>query len=500
MSTIFIPEDLKRNFKEFIASRSGLYFKDHNLKDLEEKIVRRMVVLGMESPLSYYSHLTTSKSKEDELRELFNILTINHTYFFRNEEQFDVLRKKVLPEIIRRRSYEKREVGQKPVIRIWSAGCSTGEEPYSIAMAVREAIPNIDEWDVQIIATDASGEALAKAKKGFYRANSIKSIDKEHLSGYFHSVPSGEYEINDGIKKMVSFGFHNLVGAAFPGNFDIIFCRNVVIYFEFETTFEIMKRFYDSLTDEGCIFIGYSETLHFMQDKFKMIAADDAIYYLKVTRDSHFEKTEMSGERSAEKCLDDIVEELARKEVLAEFDAKSEPALGEEVFSEDIMIEATKNFHLKKYNEALRLVERVLANSPNAPEARFLAAEIHLNRGNTREARGELERVLLSTPFFVPAHYLLGCINMEEGFMDDARASFKKALYLEKDFTLASFYLADIYKKQGRMNEAIREYRNTVKLLSKAKPSDIIPFSGGIVTASLMGVCRDNIERIKMGE
>jgi chemotaxis protein methyltransferase CheR len=185
-----------------------------------------------------------------------NRLTINHTYFFRNEAQFKALEERVLPELIERKrsSVGREHVGrgtsnvqrptsygtERPTLRIWSAGCSTGEEPYSIAISLRETIPDIDEWDVQIFATDASEEALSRARRGIYGKNAVKPVSEERLEKYFTESAdrdrSTKYEVRSTIKKMVTFNFHNLIEDEFQFGFDIIFCRNVVIYFEMDTT------------------------------------------------------------------------------------------------------------------------------------------------------------------------------------------------------------------------------------------------------------------------
>ncbi|HPM43248.1 MAG TPA: protein-glutamate O-methyltransferase CheR, partial [Candidatus Omnitrophota bacterium] len=322
VETTSIPEDLRIRFKSYINSRTGLYFKDYDLKDLDKVILARMKDRGIDSLLSYYTYITTSDGKEDELRELLNRITIKHTYFFRNEPQFNVLRKVVLPQLAEKKLKEARDMGiSKPALRVWSAGCSTGEEPYTIAMVIRDSMPDIDSWDVHILATDASQDALAKAAKGIYPMNSMRLVDAEHKGRYFKEITrSGQgeaYEIDDSIKKMVTFGYHNLIDEDYPAGFDIIFCRNVVIYFELETTIKVMTKIRDSLNDNGYLFIGYSETLYFLHDKFKMVSRDDAIYYRKV---GHLEapKEEPLFTKTVEATFEEALEEISKKELEAE--------------------------------------------------------------------------------------------------------------------------------------------------------------------------------------
>jgi len=450
----------------------------------------------------YYSHITTSEQREEELRELLNLLTINHTYFFRNEPHFNALRENIFPEIVGRKAMD-----QRPVLRIWAAGCSTGEEPYSIAMTALDVIENAEDWDIQIIATDASTAALEKARKGVYPKNAVRHIDADHLEKYFTKGKGAvggarfadrqeRYAIRDTVKNMVNFGFHNLIDEEFPAGFDIIFCRNVVIYFELDTTIKVMNKFYTSLNDKGYLFIGYSETLHFISNKFKMAYSNDAIFYRKAMDEAAPEGQDLTP--AAEKIeLEKILEEISKKERQAEAKAGQKPAPTLPKRAEDILVEAVKSFHLKEYHRALSLTDEVLTLDKGAVDPHYLAAEIYVNQGKFDEAKERLEAALHLNALFAPAHYLYGCIYMEENVLEKSKESLKKALYIDKDFSLAHFYLAQAYKNEAKVNDAIREYRNTLKVLSTKHLEDIIAYGGGFNIATLMSICRDNIERLK---
>lgn len=494
------PEDLKIQFRNFISSRCGLYFKDHDLKNMEDAISARMEQRGFDSLPAYYNSLLNEEKKEEEFRELLNLLTINHTYFFRNEPQFKALKHLILPELISRRMQAANNFsGSKPVIRIWSAGCSTGEEPYSIAMVIRDIILDIDAWDIQIIATDASTEALANAKTGVYNKNSVRLVDKDHLEKYFiekiDSFGNKAYAICDEIKKMVNFSYLNLAEESFPFNCDIIFCRNVVIYFELETTINIMNKIHSAIFDNGYLFIGYSESLQFISEKFKMEHWDEAIFYRKAEAEILPKESPELTVREAEK----IIEEISKAEVEAEIETEAKTKIAPSEDMEQLLVEIAKSLRLKEYDKALTLVGEAKAIDKNEVEPYYLAAVIYTNQGRFNEAKEELASFLRSNPLFAPAHYMLGSIFFEEGDFLKAEASLKKTLYLNKDFALAYFYLAMVYKNTDRSNEALREFRNTLKGLEKFSADNIIAFSGGFNAATLISVCRDNIERIKTG-
>jgi len=235
------PVELRNKLKNYISSRCGLYFKDHDLKNLENAVSQRVKACGLGSASAYYSYLTNSAKKETEFRKLVNLLTVNHTYFFRNKPQLKALKEKILPQLIKEK---KKNLNDKASLRIWSAGCSTGEEPYTLAILIREVIKDLDNWDIEIYATDASTEALQRAKEGLYKENSIKYMNKEYRIKYFNEIENPEpnhqyamqYALHKSIKQMVLFDYLNLIEDDFPWGFDIIFCRNVIIYFELKTT------------------------------------------------------------------------------------------------------------------------------------------------------------------------------------------------------------------------------------------------------------------------
>lgn len=495
---INFPEETRLRFKNFIKDRTGLYFRDNDLKDLDAVVAARMKVCGFETVFAYYSYLTTSEKREDELRELLNRLTINHTYFFRNEPQFKVLKEKILPELIERKLKERNsaKAQKKPAIRIWSAGCSTGEEPYTAAMLIIDIIPDLENWGIEILATDASTEAIERARMGIYSMNSMRLVDDYYKSRYFteraNAVQDERFKIGDEVRRMVNFSYLNLVDEEYPKEFDIIFCRNVTIYFDLEDTVRVMNKMERSLDEDGYLFIGYSETLQFISDKFKMINLEDAIFYRKTMP---AEKVEKFIPPPASIKIDKILEELSMAEFKAEEKA---PQKAHSAKFEETLIRAIKAVHAKDYQEALSLIEEARIMEKSAVEPDYLAAEICANQARFNEARENIRKVLDKNAMFAPAYYLLGSICAEEGNIEEGEKSYKKAIYLEEEFLLAHFSLANIYKEKGNIKEAIREYRNTLTILSKSKPYDIIAYSGGFNAAALSSVCRDNIARLKV--
>ena len=314
-------------------------------------------------------------------------------------------------------------------------------------------------------------------------------------------MPSEKYEIQDTIKNTVNFSYLNLIDEDFPANIDIIFCRNVVIYFELKTTINVMNRLSKSLADDGYLFIGYSESLQFISDRFRMEDYESAIFYRKVIEEPVAAAGEpIPGIKPPGPVIaeaDRMMEELSKAEIEAgKKDGTKKYVPPKKI--EELLVRIIKAVHLKKYNEALGCIKEAQAVDGSAADPDYLAAEIYANQGKFDEAKERLRSALELNTFFVPAYYLFGSIFMEEEDLEEAEKNLKKALYLDRDFVLAHFGLATIYKKKNRVKDALRGYRNALKILSGDTPGDIIAYSGGLNSATLTSVCKNNIERLKV--
>lgn len=495
-----LSESLRNQFKSLVTERCGLYFRDYDLKNLETAILDRMKVLKIQSDAAYYNLLTFSAEKENEIRELLNLLTVNHTYFFRNEPQFAALQRKILPDMIQK----KLQGNPKPTLRVWSAGCSTGEEPYTIAMILKETIPDIENWDIQILATDASMQALDKARQGIYHTQSVRLVDPAYLQKYFNPKKVGgqtHYVLSDDIKHMVSLSFFNLMDEHYPSDFDIIFCRNVVIYFDMETTIAVMRKLHSSLAPDGVLFIGYSESLQYISDAFTMQEWEEALYYTKTKSEKGVTAAAPgAGRPSVRRDINQVWDEISKAELKAEEDmaSKRQRLLSPEMHHrlQDIMLRIVR----KDYNMALRLIDEASMDDPQLVELDYLRAEVCFNRGMSDDARNALQSALRKDPLFVPAHYLQGYILLQEEKWDESKIAFQKALYLDAKFPLAYFNLAHVYRNQGKALEAIREYRNTLSVLDARSANTMVAYGGGFDTTTLISVCKNNIERLKGSE
>lgn len=261
------------HFGKVVHDYCGLNFLN-NLSSLKAKTAKRLAELNIKS---YWNYIRYLEENPLEWERLIELLTINETYFFREEKQLFVFQNKILPQL-------KEENSSEP-LKIWSAGCSTGEEPYSLAMMIMDSKlfgPN----EVKILGTDIDKRTILTAEKGIYNKNSLsfRRIPKSWLQNYFYETPDS-YKISDDVKKFVTFDYLNLVGnigQSIGEEYDIIFCRNVLIYFDEETLKKVITSFYHSLKKGGYLFLGHAETITHLNIGFKTINTDGTFYYRKV--------------------------------------------------------------------------------------------------------------------------------------------------------------------------------------------------------------------------
>ncbi len=245
------------DIRKIIYDRSGIHFPDNKKYVLESRLAHRLTELELDDFGQYVALLSMGPYQQDEFQEMFNRITINETSFFRNEPQLDVFERTVLPELIEARSGSKR-------LRIWSAACSSGEEPYTLAIQVHRTLGvRLMDWKVEILGTDISEKVLETAESGRYTDYAMRTTSPIVKQRYFRQ--DGPYcVINDTVKSMVHFELLNLkdrLGAKRYGTFDVIFCRNVMIYFDDPMKDQCVRMFADQLADDGALFIGHSETI-----------------------------------------------------------------------------------------------------------------------------------------------------------------------------------------------------------------------------------------------
>lgn len=258
-------------FRKLIYDESGITFSDTNRSILDGRIKELLRSKNMQTPSEYYALVTKNN---EEMKNMLDSVTTNLTRFFRNQPHFDALVNYVIPHVI---EYKKNQ-GIDRTIKIWSAGCSTGEEPYTIAMIMKEILPI--GWNFQITASDISLKSLMTAQQGFYPNNRVEGIPQNYLQKYFTKMEEG-YQVKTELSEKIRFDYHNLKNDSGARNLDVVFCRNVLIYFDETAQLSVINRFWNSMSSQSYLFIGHSESLFGMKTNFEFLKTDWACLYTK---------------------------------------------------------------------------------------------------------------------------------------------------------------------------------------------------------------------------
>ncbi len=270
-----LTEDEFKMFAKLIYAESGIFMKDTKITLLSNRLRKRLIALDLETFAEYYDYIQKLTDRSKEIEALIDVVSTNETYFFRNERQFEALSDYCFSDLAEKKKHDRR-------LKIWSAGCSTGEEPYTISICVLEKMNLFNGWNVEIVATDIAPSVLDFAREGIYSGRRIEKVPPEILKKYFTQDRENPelYSVNSDVKRLVSFKYLNLFKSEYPKNCDIIFCRNVMIYFDKEHQRKLVEGFYNALLNTGYLFIGHSETLHSISEDFVYMKVLESPVYI----------------------------------------------------------------------------------------------------------------------------------------------------------------------------------------------------------------------------
>jgi chemotaxis protein methyltransferase CheR len=259
-----------------IEERTGICFDESRERFFSTRVREHLRAKGLQRGMDLLRNMRKSNVEYEALLE--RLLT-QETTFFRYPGVYEAFEKRVLPEL-----HVKKFWKNPRTLRIWSAGCSTGEEPYSIAITIADSLSFADSWNVEILATDVGRQALKHAERGIYAGRSIASVSEKQLANHFSAAEGGQ-QVKPRLRKMVSFAQMNLASPIYLGRMDAVFCMNVLIYFSEERRRALVQRFYETLEPGGYLFLGHSESISKMPVKFQAIVLNDCILYRKPTAD-----------------------------------------------------------------------------------------------------------------------------------------------------------------------------------------------------------------------
>lgn len=280
LSTLSMSDTQFQKLRKIVYERAGISFQDSKKYVLESRLSRRLEELDFDNYDQYLNFLTMGPYQTDEFQEMFNRITINETSFFRNEPQLDVFERKILPGLLEARSSKRQ-------LRLWSAACSSGEEPYTLAIMLHRSLGvRLADWRIEILGTDISEKVLKTAIGGVYPHYAVRTVNSMVLSRYFREE-NNQYVLDPTIRSMVHFEKLNLkdgMAARRFGKWDVIFCRNVMIYFDDDMKTHCAKLFHEQLENDGTLFIGHSETLRNLEVAFEVLNIPQGFAYVKTDK------------------------------------------------------------------------------------------------------------------------------------------------------------------------------------------------------------------------
>lgn len=465
---------------ELISSVMGLHFPESRMNDLERNLASAAHEFGFRDTESFKRWLLINPLSKDHIEKLASHLTVGETYFFREKENFAALEEHILPELIRLRQGGERR------LRIWSAGSSTGEEPYSIAILLRKLIADLNEWNITILATEINPVAIKKAVEGIYTEWSFRGTAAWVKEGYFRKTKDGRHRINPQIKDMVTFSYLNLAEDVYPSllnntnAMDLIICRNVLMYFSPKHTKRVIHSFYNCLMDKGWLMVSPTEAFDVISTMFTAVNFTGATVFRKDARRAETTQAQVQTEVYQAPVSVAAAEKLPASIGYAVRPEAGKP--GKKAPDKTLYTEAAAAFEKGQYNEAVKRLEALSPEGEENAKASILLSQAYANQGRLEKAARECEKAIAADILNAQSHYLHAIILQEQGHLDEAAGALRKAIYLNHDFALAYFVLGNIMGRLGKHRRSKKHLKAARGLLSSYKPEDV-PVGGGGITA-----------------
>jgi chemotaxis protein methyltransferase CheR len=425
--------------RKHLADEAGLAFDESRRAGLAAILADRVRTIGAPDVAAYLAYVREEAAGAERQR-LLDLVTVQETHFFRNPPQMEALRRQLLPELLRA------SAGRGRPLTVWSAGCSTGEEPYTLAMLLLELSPAVASRGARILATDVSAKALRAAARATYTTRSLGAMPPTVGDRWLTAKPGSAYEVKEAARRLVELRLHNLVTEDPPfaaGEVDLVVCRNVTIYFDRATTARVIGMFHDVLAPGGYLVLGHSETLWQLTDAFSLMQIGDAFVY-----------------RRAE--AGDAPKSTRRRPAAHKPPARRRPLLP---------VPRTQPVE-QSFEDLLAKAGAALAKGAYDKAARAAAAAVAVNS------------------LCAPAYLVLGEAHAALGLDGKAATALRKAVYLEPQDAHAHFLLAVSLARLGQARQAAAAYRAAGRALVSGQHQDLDRFLGGRSRAELVGLCR----------
>jgi chemotaxis protein methyltransferase CheR len=441
---------------EFIAQNTGLHFPPERHSDLQRGFMGAAAEFGFADSAHCADWLLSASLTRPQLHTLASHLTVGETYFFRERRTFDALAQHILPELLRRRR------GREQRLRLWSAACSTGEEPYSLAILLQQLLPDWRDWHVTILATDINPRFLQKAAAGVYGEWSFRESPSWFKDRYFTRTRDGRFAVDPQIRNCVSFAPLNLAQDCFPSlttdtnAMDVIFCRNVLMYLTPAHAQKVVENLRSALTDDGWLAVSPAECSQALFSRYVAVNFPDSILYRKCNVEERGSTCTPVQSGTAPECT---------------------------VWPLDTPQLSTP------------VVAASASHTPSAPppteqgpQPFSVLARALANQGKLADALTCSERWIAADKIDPAAHYLHAMVLQEMGESDAARQSLHRAVYLQPDFALAHFALGNLARADSRGSAANKHFANALHVLRGCPPDERLPESEGMTAGRLMEI------------
>ncbi|MCE1190079.1 MAG: tetratricopeptide repeat protein [Ignavibacteria bacterium] len=493
-----LTEDLYEKIASYIRVNVGLNFPPEKQADLEYGLLNAAQEYHV-SDLPAFVIVVLNRPMTLELKQtLQKHLTIGETYFFRERPVIDRFK-----SLLMRLASERRKSTKS--LKIWSAGCSTGEEPYTLAMVVAEAIPDFASWDISLLGTDINANSLEKARKGIYRPWSFRGVEKHLIDKYFTKYSDTEFQLRDLIRNLVQLNYLNLFEESYPSpitkttGLDFIFCRNVIMYFDENGRKRVLQGFYNALANNGHLFLSLTELAHQAEKRFITHKEGSVIYFQKSLG---LPANEPPAITPAPLVTETLPRQIIQRVQAAPGnlpDGRTDtPEYALQLFEQIEVL-----YNAAEYTTVIKLYEqkaRVNTFDSLSDVQRETVMEYFLksyaNTGRLTEAELLGRTAVIKLKTSPRLHVFYANILQEQGKMAEAVSSLQKALYLDPDYVPAYFTLANLYRRMHRPRESKKTFETTASILQKMDALASFPDLENISAAELLTIIEKAMENL----
>lgn len=486
-----------------VRERTGIRLLDHQMETLRRTVADGLTRFGHVDAASYLHGLRDARASSPEHEHLIAGITVGESYFFRDQAQMAWLREQFLPQLIARRRAEN-----NLALRIWSAGCSDGQELYSVAMLLAELLPDFERWNLHLLGTDLNAAALARALRGRYSEWSLRATPETTRQRHFHQERDHAWTITTALRRHVHFAYLNLREDSFPSMLsettalDLILCRNVFIYFDPAIVTEVMRKFHACLLPDGCLLLGASDLIDSgTLDGFSLHALNNAFYLQR--QDANRPVAVASETRTAAVNLQPPLakpDRLPDQSAAPLTEAPRPPAGVAGAATTAGYEEITRLLGREAWREALAATAACQARGDDSALLPQFRAKALANLGRTREALDACEASLLIDAGDKHSHFLHALILLELHRLPAAEESLRRTLYLDRNFVEAHYQLGLLQMRRGARQSGLKSMKNALAIAEKARPDRRLHDAAGRDHERMAAILRHELRMYETGD